>query len=44
MPTSHPSDDDELGELLLDIGVMLMVSGANTERIKITERIANAFA
>ena len=45
MPTSHRSDHDELGELLLDIGVMLMVSGANTERIKITvERIASAFA
>jgi len=34
----------ELGELLLEIGALLMVSGANTERIKITiDRIASAF-
>ncbi len=34
----------ELGELLLEIGSLLMVSGANTERIKITiDRIASAF-
>jgi uncharacterized membrane protein YjjP (DUF1212 family) len=44
MPSSHRSDHDELGELLLEIGLMLMVSGANTERIKITlDRIASAF-
>lgn len=34
----------ELGELLLEIGSLLMVSGANTERIKVTiSRIAGAF-
>jgi uncharacterized membrane protein YjjP (DUF1212 family) len=34
----------ELGEMLLEIGVALMVSGANTQRIKMTiSRIANAF-
>jgi len=34
----------ELGEMLLEIGSMLMVSGANTERIKVTiSRIARAF-
>ena len=31
----------ELGEMLLEIGSILMVSGANTERIKVTiDRIA----
>jgi len=34
----------ELGEMLLEIGTILMVSGANTQRIKVTiSRIANAF-
>jgi uncharacterized membrane protein YjjP (DUF1212 family) len=34
----------ELGEMLLEIGSLLMVSGANTERIKVTiSRIASAF-
>src|SRR5450830_1089687 len=34
----------ELGELLLEIGALLMASGANTERIKVTiDRIASAF-
>ena len=34
----------ELGEMLLEIGSLLMVSGANTERVKITiTRIAGAF-
>ena len=34
----------ELGEMLLEIGSLLMVSGANTERIKVTiDRIAGAF-
>lgn len=34
----------ELGDMLLEIGSMLMVAGANTERIKITtNRIAEAF-
>lgn len=34
----------ELGEMLLEIGAILMVSGANTQRIKVTiSRIANAF-
>ena len=34
----------ELGEMLLEIGSLLMVSGANTERVKITMcRIAGAF-
>jgi uncharacterized membrane protein YjjP (DUF1212 family) len=34
----------ELGEMLLEIGSLLMVSGANTERIKVTiSRIAGAF-
>lgn len=34
----------ELGEMLLEIGSILMVSGANTERIKVTiDRIAGAF-
>jgi uncharacterized membrane protein YjjP (DUF1212 family) len=34
----------ELGEMLLEIGSMLMVAGANTERVKMTiSRIAGAF-
>jgi uncharacterized membrane protein YjjP (DUF1212 family) len=34
----------ELGEMLLEIGSLLMVSGANTERVKVTiSRIAAAF-
>jgi uncharacterized membrane protein YjjP (DUF1212 family) len=34
----------ELGEMLLEIGSLLMVSGANTERVKITiNRIASSF-
>jgi len=34
----------ELGEMLLEIGSLLIVSGANTERVKVTIiRIANAF-
>lgn len=34
----------ELGEMLLEIGSLLMISGANTERVKITiSRIAHAF-
>lgn len=34
----------ELGEMLLEIGSLLMVSGANTERVKVTiSRIASAF-
>ncbi|WP_281238589.1 MULTISPECIES: threonine/serine ThrE exporter family protein [Flavobacterium] len=34
----------ELGEMLLEIGSLLMVSGANTERVKMTiSRIAGAF-
>ena len=34
----------ELGEMLLEIGSLLIVSGANTERVKITiSRIAGAF-
>jgi uncharacterized membrane protein YjjP (DUF1212 family) len=34
----------ELGEMLLEIGSLLMVAGANTERIKVTvNRIAGAF-
>ncbi|MGL2987126.1 threonine/serine ThrE exporter family protein [Flavobacterium sp. RSSA_27] len=34
----------ELGEMLLEIGSILMVSGANTERVKVTiSRIAGAF-
>ena len=34
----------ELGEMLLEIGSLLMTSGANTERIKVTiSRIAAAF-
>ncbi|HSD07574.1 threonine/serine exporter family protein [Flavobacterium sp.] len=34
----------ELGEMLLEIGSLLMVAGANTERVKITiSRIAEAF-
>jgi uncharacterized membrane protein YjjP (DUF1212 family) len=34
----------ELGEMLLEIGSLLIVSGANTERVKITiNRIAGAF-
>lgn len=34
----------ELGEMLLEIGSLLMVAGANTERIKVTiNRIASAF-
>lgn len=34
----------ELGEMLLEIGSLLMVSGANTERVKVTiSRIAGAF-
>jgi uncharacterized membrane protein YjjP (DUF1212 family) len=34
----------ELGEMLLEIGSLLIVSGANTERVKITiSRIASAF-
>jgi len=34
----------ELGEMLLEIGSMLMVAGANTERVKVTiSRIAGAF-
>lgn len=34
----------ELGEMLLEIGSMLMVAGANTERIKVTiNRISGAF-
>lgn len=37
-------DQYELGEMLLEIGSLLMVSGANTERIKITiDRIGSAF-
>ncbi|APW47873.1 threonine/serine exporter family protein [Rhodoferax antarcticus] len=37
-------DQYELGEMLLEIGALLMISGANTERIKITiDRIASAF-
>ena len=41
---STPSAHQGLGELLLEIGALLMVSGANTERIKITlDRIASAF-
>lgn len=50
MPTPTPMQETdqpnpaELGELLLEIGSLLMVSGANTERIKITiDRIASAF-
>jgi len=44
MPSAAPSDHYELGEMLLDIGALLMVSGANTERVKITiDRIASAF-
>lgn len=38
------ADQYELGEMLLEIGSLLMVSGANTERIKITiDRIGSAF-
>ncbi|TDD94554.1 threonine/serine exporter family protein [Flavobacterium cellulosilyticum] len=34
----------ELGEMLLEIGSLLMVAGANTERVKVTiSRIAGAF-
>lgn len=34
----------ELGEMLLEIGSMLMVAGANTERVKVTiSRISGAF-
>ncbi|KFC58516.1 threonine/serine exporter family protein [Flavobacterium gilvum] len=34
----------ELGEMLLEIGSLLMVSGANTERVKVTiSRISSAF-
>ena len=34
----------ELGEMLLEIGSLLIVSGANTERVKVTiSRIASAF-
>lgn len=34
----------ELGEMLLEIGSLLMVAGANTKRVKVTtSRIANAF-
>jgi len=34
----------ELGEMLLEIGSMLIVAGANTERVKVTiNRIASAF-
>ena len=34
----------ELGEMLLEIGSLLIVSGANTERVKVTiSRIAGAF-
>lgn len=44
MPASQRSTKHELGEMLLEIGSLLMVSGANTERIKITiDRIASAF-
>lgn len=35
----------ELGEMLLEIGSLLIISGANTERVKVTlGRIAGAFA
>lgn len=41
--TTKPNEY-ELGEILLEIGSLLMVSGANTERVKITiNRIASAF-
>lgn len=41
---ASPITKYELGELLLEIGTLLMVSGANTERIKVTiDRIASAF-
>jgi uncharacterized membrane protein YjjP (DUF1212 family) len=44
MQATAPSDHHELGDMLLEIGALLMVSGANTERIKITiDRIASAF-
>lgn len=44
MHATDPSDHYELGDMLLEIGALLMVSGANTERIKITiDRIASAF-
>jgi len=44
MPSPDPSEDYELGDMLLEIGALLMVSGANTERVKITlDRIASAF-
>lgn len=43
-PAETPTAKYELGELLLEIGVLLMVSGANTQRIKVTiDRIASAF-
>jgi uncharacterized membrane protein YjjP (DUF1212 family) len=45
MPPDSAATPHELGELLLEIGALLMVAGANTERVKITiDRIASAFA
>lgn len=44
MQATAKPDQYELGEMLLEIGSLLMVSGANTERIKVTiDRIASAF-
>ena len=44
MQANHKPNRHELGEMLLEIGSLLMVSGANTERIKVTiDRIASAF-
>ena len=44
MPAADKANKYELGELLLEIGALLMVSGANTDRIKLTiGRIASAF-
>ena len=44
MSTYHSREIRQLGSVLLDIGAMLMMAGANTTRIRITvERIAKAF-
>ena len=44
METVAKPNKYELGEMLLEIGSLLMVAGANTERVKITiGRIASAF-
>jgi uncharacterized membrane protein YjjP (DUF1212 family) len=44
MQAADKPSQTELGELLLEMGALLMASGANTARIKITvDRIASAF-